>query len=372
MNLNLNIKDEMTMKLVHYFVVEENYQPMIVRGVDNEIWLENIDADYKIVRINQNHIFNDEQYNLDISKIKNITKQIRKKTLSFKVPTLNILLDLNDGVKAKKSKNVETLDVSDIDDIIKDNKLKELFPKLPAFLVTDKSSPDLFMGLTNDINQKATKDNKVYEEIFNPKKIIITPILILLNVLFFIITMSNANLFNLFLLDPGAVKSGEIWRILTSMFMHGDIIHLFVNMYSLSIIGPQIESFAGKVKYLFIYVFSGITASLLSIVITNSYSVGASGAIFGLLGSLTYFAYNYRIYFATFLKTQILPVIGINLFIGFTHPAIDNAAHVGGLIGGIMLSMISKVSMKEDKIVWINSIISYIILIAFLIYLIAK
>ena len=74
----MNKKEEYVMKLVHYFVTEKNYTPIVVNGVKNEIWLENNDRPYKIVRINSNYIHNPEQYNYDLFKTKSIVKQIKK------------------------------------------------------------------------------------------------------------------------------------------------------------------------------------------------------------------------------------------------------------------------------------------------------
>ena len=81
------------MQLAHYFITVQNYTPMVVRGAEGEIWLENINAPYRIIRINTNYIHNNEQLDVDLFKIKGIIKQVKRKTLSFKVPTLNILLD---------------------------------------------------------------------------------------------------------------------------------------------------------------------------------------------------------------------------------------------------------------------------------------
>ena len=71
-------KDELIMRLVHYFITEENYSPIIVNGVKDEIWLENNKGPYKIIRINSNSIFNKEQLNFDTYKINSIVKQIKK------------------------------------------------------------------------------------------------------------------------------------------------------------------------------------------------------------------------------------------------------------------------------------------------------
>jgi rhomboid protease GluP len=101
----------------------------------------------------------------------------------------------------------------------------------------------------------------------------------------------------------------------------------------------------------------------------DSLSVGASGAIFGLLGSLVYFGYHYRIYLGTVIKSQIMPLIIINLLIGFLIPQINNAAHIGGLIGGTLMSVALGVKYKTKKEDKINGYIMSLIFTIFLIYL---
>ena len=109
--------------------------------------------------------------------------------------------------------------------------------------------------------------------------------------------------------------------------------------------------------------------SLLSVVVHSSISAGASGAIFGLMGSLLYFGYHYRLYLGTVLKTQIIPVIIINLLIGFMVPGIDNFCHIGGLVGGYLLTMALGVPGKSKKSDQINGSIVLILLVAFLSYM---
>ncbi len=372
MSLNVSTKDELIMRLVHYFVTEENYQPIVVNGVKNEIWLENLDAPYRIIRINSNYIHNEDQLNFDSFKVKSIAKQIKKKTLSFKVNTLNILLDLNEGISIKTVKDVDTYKIESIKDVRKDSGLANLFPKLKTLTLQKESNLDLIINITNDINEKTERDNKSYENIFKSKKIIITKILIIINIIMFVLSNLYPEILSMFILEPGAVKAGEYWRLITAAFLHADIIHIFVNMYSLSIIGSQLETFLGRTKYLSIYLFSAITASTLSCVVTKGLSLGASGAIFGLLGSLAYFGYHYRLYFGSVLKSQILPVIAINLIIGFTVPLIDNAAHIGGLIGGVFITMALGINDKKDKISIINGIITACIYLGFLLYLLLR
>lgn len=153
------------------------------------------------------------------------------------------------------------------------------------------------------------------------------------------------------------------------MFLHIGIVHLVVNMYSLLIIGRQLESFLGKWKFLIVYLGSGIIGSLLSVVIHSSISAGASGAIFGLLGSLLYFGYHYRLYLGAVLKTQVIPIIILNLLIGFMVPGIDNFAHIGGLVGGYLITMAVGIPGRSKKNDRINGIIVLTLLLAFLCYM---
>lgn len=373
----LNKNDEMVMSLVHYFITEENYTPIVVKGVKDEIWLENLDGPYRIIRINSNYIHNDEQYQFDLFKTKKVMEQIRKKTLSLSMNTLNIFINLNDRVQIKENeKNISSIQIHDIDEILKNKNIIQIFPKIKNKLIKDKEGIDLIVNVTNDINAKTVEDNKVFTKIFEPKKMIITPILIALCVLVFIsmYIWGNGSENTITLLLFGAnfrplVQAGEIWRLATSMFLHIGIIHLVVNMYSLYIIGKQLESFLGRWKFLIVYLGSGILGSFLSVVVHSSISAGASGAIFGLLGSLLYFGYHYRLYLGTVLRTQIIPVIIINLLIGFMVPGIDNFCHIGGLVGGYLLTMILGVPGKTRKSDRINGSIVLILLVAFLSYM---
>ena len=373
----LNKNDEIVMSLVHYFITEENYTPIVVKGVKDEIWLENLEGPYRIIRINSNYIHNDEQYQFDQFKTKKVMEQIKKKTLSISMNTLNIFLNLGDNVHLPEDeKNISSIKFTDIDEILKDKNIITVFPNIKNKLIKDKEGIDLIVNVTNDINAKTVEENKVFTKIFEPKKMIITPIIIALCVVVFIAMYiwGRGSEDTITLLMFGAnfrplIQAGEIWRLATSMFLHIGIVHLVVNMYSLLIIGRQLESFLGKWKFLIVYLGSGIIGSLLSVVIHSSISAGASGAIFGLLGSLLYFGYHYRLYLGAVLKTQVIPIIILNLLIGFMVPGIDNFAHIGGLVGGYLITMAVGIPGRSKKNDRINGIIVLTLLLAFLCYM---
>ena len=376
-SIMINKKDEIIMRLAHYFITEQNYAPIIVNGVKDEIWLQNQDGPYKIIRINANYIHNNEQMDFDLLKLNNVMHQVKRKTVSLTMNALNILLDVNDNIKMADSKNINSIVIKNLNDIKEPNLIK-MFPDIKNKLMLDMNGLDLIVNVTNDINNKTEEDNKLYEKTFKKKKIVFTNALIFINVVIFMVTyvLANANLSSAALVRFGAsfaplIKSGELWRLITAAFLHVGIVHLLVNMYSLYIIGTQVETYIGKYKFLAIYLVSAISGVLMSCIFNpNVVSAGASGAIFGLLGSLVYFGYHYRLYLGSVLKNQIIPIIVLNLVLGFIIPGIDNAAHIGGLVGGYLATMALGVSGKSSKNDMINGAITTVIYLLFLAYIV--
>jgi len=147
------------------------------------------------------------------------------------------------------------------------------------------------------------------------------------------------------------LQSGEWFRLITPIFIHAGLLHLLLNSYALWVVGIQVEKLYGSARFLLIYLLSGVGG------VAGSYfgqiflqkpidapSVGASGAIFGLFGVLAVFGFRYRREMPPAIRRAmtagVLPVIVINLFIGFSIPFIDNSAHIGGLLTGAALTLI--------------------------------
>lgn len=346
-------KDEIVMKLLHYFITDQNYNPVILHGVQNEIWLEKMDGDYKIVRIVSNYIHNNEQLDFDIFKTKRIVNDIKKKTYNYKMRVLSIFLDLGDNVSLPSERNIDFVYLKKESDIKKYDFLYQYFPDIDKKLVFNEKGVSLFLKITDDINKKNKEVALNAEKIFTPKVPIITYILIGINIGVFILQKFynfDSLFINLFALYGPYVREGQLYRLVSSCFLHADIIHIFFNMYALYVLGSQVESFFGRFKFLCIYIFSMITASLLSILLNiNGVSIGASGAIFGLLGALLYFGYNFRVYLGNTLVRQIVPIIVINLLFGFMVSSIDNFAHIGGLVGGTLISMGLGIKSREGN-----------------------
>ena len=371
----LNNNDLLVMNLVHYFITVKNYNPVILHGITDEIWLENMDSDYKIVRIVSHYIHNDEQLSFDRFKLDRISKNLKKKTFSFKMPVLSIYTNLSEDIVLPDEKDKPNFFIKKQSDINNDA-LISIFPDIVSKTNHAEKGIDLFMKISEDINLDTYKKSSRVDKIFSKKVPFVTYAIMVICLLMLVLMFVFGNGFdNYTLLKFGAnndylVKHGEYYRLFTSIFLHGSLLHLVLNMYSLYVIGPQVESFFGKVKFLFIYLVSGICGSLLSIAFShNTISIGASGAIFGLLGSLLYFGYYYRAYLGNAVKSQVLPIILINLMIGFLLPNIDNGAHIGGLIGGILATMAVGIPDKGSRFEKNNGIICLLIYFGFIIYL---
>ena len=372
--------DELVMKLLHFFITEQGYNPIILHGAKNEILLENLDNSYKIVRIVSNYIHNNEQLEYDVFRTKHITKKIKQKTLSINMNVLNIFINLGDSAEIENyihTDHMDSIDIKSIKDIKKYNFILEKFPTITNKTNFKEKGAELFMKITQDITKKNEETTIKADEIFRIKKPIVTYALIVINVLIFILMymFGNGSTDAITLLAFGAnygplVEAGQWWRLITSSFLHIGILHLICNMYCLYIVGPQLESFFGKVKFLFIYLISGIIGSLFSVLFTDSISAGASGAIFGLFGALLYFGYHYRVYLGSVIKSQLIPLIVLNLMIGFMSSGIDNSAHIGGLIGGALSSIAVGVKYKSTNFEKINGWIVLGILLGFLGYMV--
>ena len=374
MNIQINKKDDIILKILHYFITEEDYKPVIINGLDNEIWLENMEKDLKLIRINNNYIHNDEQLKNDMNKAKSIMKTIKKNTFSFNMNMLNLLLDTGENVKGFSDKNIETVKVSKINDFKKNKVVSEFFPKVKNAILNEQMDPVEFFKLTEDMNQKTIKNEKKLARIFSNKKPAITYAILVLNVMIFVFGIAYGHqndMINMFGNNDLLVRNGEFYRLFTCMFLHSNLLHLVCNMYALWMLGPTVERYYGRLKYSFVYIASGLLGSLFSCAFMgeNSISIGASGAIFGLMGSIAYFTFYYRATLQGTVRNQIIPVIVANLLIGVLVPGIDMSAHIGGLVAGFLASMAIGIGDKGRKSDEINGSIVLGLLFLFMTYI---
>lgn len=233
---------------------------------------------------------------------------------------------------------------------------EELDAKYEALKQEFVSEEDDILKLPPATTNEQVKD---FFSIFVPKKgFFVTPILIDLNILIFILmALTGVSIFapdNESLINWGAnfkpmTLDGQLWRLVTNCFLHIGIFHLLMNMYALLYIGVLLEPILGKSRFITAYLLTGITASLASLWWHDvTISAGASGAIFGMYGvflallTTDYIEKNAR----KALLTSIAIFVGYNLINGLKG-GIDNAAHIGGLLGGIAIGYSFIPSLKQ-------------------------
>lgn len=140
-----------------------------------------------------------------------------------------------------------------------------------------------------------------------------------------------------------AISVGQIWRLITPVFLHSSILHIALNMYALYIIGRRLERFYGPWRFMILYFLSAFAGNVLSYVLTPAASLGASTAIFGLLAAEGVFIFENRKLFGPNRTRQMISnlvfILVINLSFGFMpNMNVDNMGHIGGLLGGIFFA----------------------------------
>lgn len=191
---------------------------------------------------------------------------------------------------------------------------------------------------------------------------VVTTILAL-NVIVFIGQQLFPEITEKLIMDPFLIIGGEYWRLITPVFLHAGVLHIFMNSYILYSLGPNVEEAFGSVRFALMYLATGFLATAASFALPPEVrSLGASGAVFGMAGVLLVYLYRRRksAFVAQYLRS-IMVFIGINLAFGFLVPGIDNVAHIGGLIGGIILGAGFD---REDQLKSITGVVALLVVAA--------
>lgn len=177
-------------------------------------------------------------------------------------------------------------------------------------------------------------------------KPVVTYVLITITVLIYLLQMLTQTLLGydipaiLGMKVNQSILEGQLWRLVTPMFLHGSLLHIGFNMYALVVIGSGLEKRFGHFRFLLLYVMGSIGGNVFSFLFSPNPSLGASTSIFGLLGAELVFFYQNRKMFGSGARRAIQNVVtvaAINFFIGLS-PGIDNWGHLGGLMGGLIFT----------------------------------
>lgn len=169
----------------------------------------------------------------------------------------------------------------------------------------------------------------------------VTSIILLINMLLFAISLfAKFELFELTALKHWAPYHLELWRYVTSVFLHNGFDHFLFNSFAIFVFAPPLEYMLGKGRYTLLYLGSGIFANLISMIIysnSNVVSVGASGAIYGLYGAYLFLVLFRRQSLDPQSRKTVLLFLGLGAIYTFLYPEINWAAHLGGLLGGMII-----------------------------------
>lgn len=356
-------------KLAHYFIAVQEYRMIQLSKEQDELWLEKLEnKEAKVIRLLKYNLDWSNWMQRDIEETAHKAESIRRQLGRKNLPIINIYVTeyppvddyefrisapyMLEGGKAA----VQTLIIDSRNpDSIK--QIEEAF-YIPLTLhegeFTEADADELkHAALSNAVN-KAKKE----KALFNFGKPFFTYIFVFIQVaMFLFMEWKGGSTDTSTLIKYGAkfnplILDGEWWRFFTPIVLHIGILHLLMNTLALFYLGSAVERVYGNIRFLFIYLLAGFGGTLASFIFSPTLSAGASGAIFGCFGALLYFGFIYPKLFFRTMGFNIIIVLGINLAFGFTLPGIDNAGHIGGLIGGFLATGI--VHFPKRRKAWLQ------------------
>ncbi|WP_377912810.1 rhomboid family intramembrane serine protease [Bacillus songklensis] len=363
------------------------YEIIHISGDFQEVWLQaNERKPVTIVRLLRQNFPWSNVIEQDIEYVYEKSEQLRKQWFKKELHTKNIYISdyepVNEWSPLSKAEQmmgkkaptkVETI-------LVAEWNTKEEYEHLTGCSLVYPSHEDGQLLLYNEhLKQQVityiTNQKKKERELFEYGKPFLAFVLLAAQIVMFLVLEFKGGSENtLTLIEYGAkfnpfIFDGEWWRFITPIFLHIGMLHLLMNSFALYYLGPMVEKMYGSIRFLFIYLFSGFTGVLGSFLFSSTVSAGASGAIFGCFGALLYLGKIHRQLFLRTMGYNIIAVIIVNLIFGFVVPGIDNAGHIGGLVGGFLAaSIVSLPKHRNPKEQVLGLVISGVIVIASLLY----
>lgn len=387
----MNLKDNYLLYATAYHLVtDDEYELLHINDQIKEIWLHKYEnKTSKVIRLTSQGFDWKNQLRKDIAQVFQKMKVLKRYLSRKKVEINNIyiskLAPVDDWEVLKrpmmlKEKNPIQMNVFYLDDDDFEGEKQRLHDKSDIDLVessVDKTETELedeIKEIKVSLGQLVSNRRKEEESIFSYGKPMIVYLLLAFNILMYFVLTLNGGSESINTLikfgakyNPSILVDGEWWRIVSSMFLHIGILHLFMNLVAVYYLGTLVERIFGSFRFLIIYMLAGIGGGLASFAFSMSISAGASGALFGLFGALIFFGLIYKRLFFETIGVNLLILIVINLVFGFIAPQIDNAAHLGGLIFGFIAATIVYLPTKKHRLKQASAFLIYIALISLLV-----
>ncbi|MCJ7843412.1 rhomboid family intramembrane serine protease [Lederbergia sp. NSJ-179] len=338
-------------RLAHFFMVECGYRLIRLNKQQTEMWFEN--SQYKsarVVRLVKSQMGWSNWLNRDQQHTAAQAERLRKQLFTGNLNVLNLYIteyppvDADQLTYEEKSGRTKVSTVLMTRGNVKESteNLGVLMGKKVDLQIKDEYKETEVLFLAQAVMNKASQNEKAVQQFFSASKPLFTYIFIAIQIImFFWLEMNGGSKNPETLIRFGAkfsplILEGEWWRLITPVFLHIGFIHLFMNTLALYYLGTAVERIFGRIRFVWIYLFSGFMGTLFSFVFTPTLAAGASGAIFGCFGALLYVGFaSPQLFFRTIGK-NVLILIGINLVFGLIVPGIDYSGHIGGLVGGFL------------------------------------
>ncbi|PLS15240.1 rhomboid family intramembrane serine protease [Bacillus sp. M6-12] len=333
------------------------YRMITLSDDQQEIWLENeSEKEYPVIRLMRYDLDWGSWLKRDMDRTVLNAERIRKELYKSSLKVLNIYVsafvpvdeytsNLNQPTGNRKIE-IRPLILETAHFAENKEKLDALLKKPLQLELSENETldEDQVAYIKHSVISSNIQRAKQDQEVFLRSKPFFTYVFIGIQILMFLLLEMNGGSKNMnTLVEFGAkyspnILQGEWWRFLSPIVLHIGVLHLLMNTLALYYLGADVERIYGNTRFLLIYLFAGFAGTLGSFLFSPNISAGASGAIFGCFGALLFFGLNHRKIFFKTIGMNIIVLIIINLAFGFSMEGIDNAGHIGGLIGGFLAS----------------------------------
>lgn len=359
-------------QLLKYFIIVKGYRQMVVKGVNNDdTWLIGENNQFPLIHISSEPA-NSSIYEKQLQLIHTVKDAILSR-LNIKGNVLDIRTSKGDVVR--QLNNIITCDLENELPI----EVANYFPNLKDYIYKVDNDLDEISKITREIESRQREIKKAIKK--QIKYPVVTFALIGICMLMYGLIFSYSFLTKHDLIATGIAFGAsykilvyanfEFWRLLLTGFIHYDILHLLINCMALFNIGVIIEPMLGKMKYLLIVLASIIMGSLFALIGSNNgVTIGISGGIYGLLGSLITLSFLNGTIKIPVIRNSFMRIILVNIFINFL-PNVSILGHLGGAITGVFLTLVLE-KLNRNKALRINVIIASVLLIISLVFFMIK
>ncbi len=345
-------------RLTNYFLGVEKYRLIHLHEEKQELWLENTSQKKRpVIRIQMKELSWANGVERDVTHTMHVCENLRKQMGRLKLPLINIyitpfepmgdispffgkpLTSPNEKVKIENILLANEQMKEHIDTLIQSLELPE-----EAFIIPEELTKEIVTKEREQvITYITTKVNEEQKVARNSKPIVTYTFIGLLIAAFLWVTFQGGTTDSFNLIKWGGkfnplIYAGEWWRFISPIFLHSGLIHLASNAVMLYIVGAWAERIYGKWRYTLILIIGGICGNIASFALNMNLSIGASTAVFAVMGALLYLVVLKPNVYAKTIGVSIASLVVVNLLLDVFSSQIDIAGHIGGLVGGFLLA----------------------------------